>query len=155
MINDYRRSDFKKKSDEDGNVRYMFKCNGQFIEVNKEVYSVCIRSYYNMEKADIRDVKRAVTTYADLDKTTSFFVGFNKNVDWLGTIYINDIYDYIAKEISMLRKSTDRLVAECIFLEGMSIGETAKLLGIAKSTVHKKKKRIQKYLQVVVANKFF
>ena len=53
-VNDYEKEDFKRITNKDGLNTYFIKVNRIYVEVDKEIYLTCLRSYmkikYNKER---------------------------------------------------------------------------------------------------------
>ncbi|MCD7892374.1 MAG: hypothetical protein LUG60_01610 [Erysipelotrichaceae bacterium] len=149
MIIDYKINDFKKESDEDGKVRYYFKCHGEFIEVTKEVYDTCMKSYNKMKYDHKRDVAILKTYYDFYDYGTSSFVFNNEVISIVDMIFINDIINLLNETINMLPEQ-DYIIAKGIYIHGFSERDIANYLCLSPSTIHYQKIRIKFYLQEVV-----
>lgn len=144
-IYDYNKKTFKRVCDEDNNYFYYIKLNGDYIEVSKEVYLVCLRSYEKIKYERKREVARYVQYFEDIDQATSFIFENNNN-DFLNLIYIKNLAHLAIEEIYKLPDKY-RDIAIALFLEELSERDVANKLGIPKSTVHKRKDKIQKILQ--------
>ena len=44
-VNDYEKEDFKRITNKDGLNTYFIKVNRIYVEVDKEIYLTCLRSY--------------------------------------------------------------------------------------------------------------
>lgn len=141
-IYDYEKNDFKELVDENGKATYYIKVNSNYIEVSKEVYLVCKRSYQKMKYDLKRDVARSLQYFEDIDQATSF-IFLSKNSHINTQIYLKDLANLAVNEIHKLPdKYKD--IAICMFLNEMTIAETSKRLNILVSTVGKRKIKIQK-----------
>ncbi len=146
---DYNRNYFKKDSDDYGNCRYYFRCHGEQIEVSKEVYDVCYRSYCKM-KNDYKNNATRLEVYCDVhDYGTSFFVFNNRIISIVDNICINDIVKEIYEAINILPE-WDYVIAQGIYIYEFSEREIARYLCLSHSTVHYQKIKIKVYLQKVV-----
>lgn len=144
-IYDYVKSDFKRQLDDLGNWKYYIKINKQFIEVTREQYLVCFRSYMKIKYDRKREVARSVQYFGDIDQATSFYLS-TMTIDMTTKIYIKDLADLAIQEIYKLPNKYKN-IAICIFLNEMTIAETSSKLGIPISTVGKRKIKIQKILK--------
>lgn len=146
---DYNRNYFKKDSDDYRNCRYYFRCHGEQIEVSKEVYDVCYKSYCKM-KNDYKNNATRLEVYCDAhDYGTSFFVFNNRIISIIDFIYINDIINEINEAIEMLPEQ-DYIIAQGIYIYEFSEREIASYLCLSNSTVHYRKIKVKVYSQRVV-----
>lgn len=143
-IYDYEKNDFRSLVDEKGKMIYYIKVNSNYIEVSKEVYLVCKRSYEKINYDRKREVARSVH-FEDIDQATSLiFLPKKSNIN--SQIYIKDLANKVVAEIYNLPDKYKN-IAICLFLKEMTIAETSKELGIPVSTVGKRKIKIQNYLK--------
>ncbi len=149
-IYDYDRKSFKKVINENRDYTYYIKVDKDYIKVSREVYLTCMRSYAKMKYDREREVARSVQYFEDIDQATSFSLT-TITMEKLLKIYIKDLADLAVKEIYKLPDKY-RKIAICIFIEELSERETAERLLIPKSTVHKRKIKIQKILQEILKN---
>lgn len=141
-IYDYDKSCFKWAVNDLGEYIYYIKIKNDYIEVSKEVYLVCLRSYEKMKYDRKREVARSIQYFEDIDQATPF-IFLSKTSELNTKIYLKDLANQAIKEIHNLpEKYKD--IAVCIFLKEMTIAETSKKLGIPISTVGKRKIKIQK-----------
>lgn len=70
-IYDYEKNDFRKVIDEKGKIIYYLKVNSNYIEVSKESYLVCKRSYEKIKYDKKREEVRSVQYFKDIDRATS------------------------------------------------------------------------------------
>ena len=120
-VNDYEKEDFKRITNKDGLNTYFIKVNRIYVEVDKEIYLTCLRSYMKIKYNKEREVANSVQYYSDMDLATSFIFCKNKKFDFVHQIYV--------------------------ILKEMTISETAKKLNIPVSTVGKRKIKIQQILK--------
>ena len=73
-IYDYDRNDFRRLIDKNGKFIYYIRANSEYIEVSKEVYLVCKRSYEKIKYNRKREVARSVQYYEDIDQVTSLIL---------------------------------------------------------------------------------
>lgn len=121
------------------------KVNKKYIEVTKEIYLVCKRSYEKIKYDKKKEVARSIHYFEDIDQAT-FFVLDEKQKDINEQLYIKELANIAINEIYKLPDKYKDL-AICLFLNEMTEQETADKLIIPKSTVHKRKIKIQKLLQ--------
>lgn len=145
-IYDYDRNSFKRIKYGKGSYAYFIKANRIYVEVDKEVYLTCLRSYMKIRYNKKREVANSVQYYSDMDLATSFIFNRSKYVDFVHQIYIKDLAKKAVQEIYRLPDQYKN-IAICIFLEEMTISETSKKLYIPIYTVGKRKKKIQKILK--------
>lgn len=145
-VNDYEKEDFKRITNKDGLNTYFIKVNRIYIEVDKDIYLTCLRSYMKIKYNKEREVANSVQYYSDMDLATSFIFNRSKYVDFVHQIYIKDLAKRAVQEIYRLPDQYKN-IAICIFLEEMTISETSKKLYIPIYTVEKRKKKIEKILK--------
>ena len=145
-VNDYEKEDFKRITNKDGLNTYFIKVNRIYIEVDKDIYLTCLRSYMKIKYNKEREVANSVQYYSDMDLATSFIFNRSKYVDFVRQIYIKDLAKKAVQEIYSLPNQYKN-IAICIFLEEMTIAETSEKLHIPIYTVGKRKKKIQRILK--------
>lgn len=145
---DYNRSCFKWVVNDLGEYTYNLKINNDYIEVSKEVYLVCLRSYEKIKYNKKREVARSLQYFEDIDQATPF-IFLSKNSNLNTQIYLKDLANLAIDEIYKLPKKY-KDIAVCLFIDELSERQTAAKLGIPKSTVHKRKINIQKILQEIL-----
>lgn len=141
----YDKKSFKRVLNENGDYLYYIKVDKDYIEVSREVYLVCMNSYAKIKYDKEREVARSVQYFEDIDQATSFILS-TVTVDICTKIYVKDLANQAVEEIHKLPDKY-RKVAICIFIDELSERETAEKLKTSKSTVHKRKIKIQKILQ--------
>lgn len=144
-INDYEKEDFKRITNKDGLNTYFIKVNRIYVEVDKEIYLTCLRSYMKIKYNKEREVANSVQYYSDMDLATSFIFS-KKKFDFVHQIYIKDLAKKAVYEIYRLPDQY-KDIAICIFLKEMTISETSNKLNIPISTVGRRKRKIQKILR--------
>ena len=149
-IYDYDKSTFKRTVNENGDYIYFIKVNRDYIEVTREVYLECMKSYSKIKYDREREVARSVQYYEDIDRATSFILS-TMTLDINTQIYIKDLANLAIQEIHKL-PNRYKDIAICIFLHEMTIAETSLKLGIPISTVGKRKIKIQKILKNILKN---
>lgn len=148
-INDYEKEDFKRITNKDGLNTYFIKVNRVYVEVDKEIYLTCLRSYMKIKYNKEREVANSVQYYSDMDLATSFIFNKKRSVDFIHQIYVKDLANKAIEEIYKLSDKY-RDIAICIFLREMTIKETSEFLKLPKSTVFDRKKKIQKILKNIL-----
>lgn len=143
---EYDRNCFKRIKNGEGAYTYLIKVKRVYVEVDKEVYLTCLRSYMKIRYNKKREVANSVQYYSDMDLATSFIFNRSKYVDFVHQIYIKDLAKKAVQEIYRLPDQYKN-IAICIFLEEMTISETSEKLHIPIYTVGKRKKKIQKILK--------
>lgn len=142
---DYDRNSFFIINDSNGIRKYYLKVKQEYVEVNEDVFKVCIKSYDKIRKDEKNKAVRLILNFEDIDQA-AFFQVDKKEDDLIHNIYINDLAQLAKREIYNLPKKY-RNIAICIFLNDMTIKETSKHLKIANTTVYDRKVKIQKILQ--------
>lgn len=144
-IYDYDVYTFKTKKGNQRCINYYLKKCDDYINVSKEIYFVCKRSYEKIKYDKKREVARSVQYFYDIDQAASFILD-KKQKDINYQLYIKELANIAINEIYKLPDKYKDL-AICLFLNEMTERETADKLNIPKSTVHKRKIKIQKLLQ--------
>lgn len=145
---DYNKNCFKWVVNDLGEYTYYLKINNDYIEVSKEVYLVCLRSYEKIKYDKKREVARSLQYFEDIDQATSFTLS-TMTTDITSQIYIKDLANLTVDEIYKLPEKYKN-IAIYLFIDELSERETAAKLGIPKSTVHKRKIKIKKILQEIL-----
>lgn len=143
---DYEKKDFKRMTNQNGLYTFYIKVNRIYVQVDKKIYLTCLKSYMKLKYNKKREVANSVQYFSDMDAATSFIYVKNRNIDFVHQIYIRDLANQAIQEIYNLPDQYKN-IAICIFLNEMTISETAKKLDIPISTVGKKKKKIQTFLK--------
>lgn len=146
--NDYNKDCFKWLVKDLGEYIYYLKINRDYVEVSKEVYLVCLKDYEKIKYDRKREVARSVQYFENIDQATSFLLS-DTNININTQIYLKDLANLAIDEIYKLPKKY-KDIAVCLFIDELSERETAAKLGIPKSTVHKRKIKIQKILQEIL-----
>lgn len=137
---DYEKHSFRVEHCSDGK-KYYLKVKNSYIEVTEDVYNVCKSSYNKIRYTSQLETAKSVVYYDNIDSAV-FFIPKN-DISPEEKIYIKDIAMKIRKEISHLPKR-DKQIAECIFLLDMNASETARYLGISRTTISYRKEVIRK-----------
>lgn len=144
--NDFNRSFFFVK-EEDNVKKYYIKIKNEYIEVDEDVFKLYKNSYEKLKN----DHKREVDWLNSVNK------GFNQS-----TFFVQEVEHVLVKQIvlkdmeKLTRLSIENLskeykdIARLIFLEEYTVSETSRILGIPRTTVSDRKKKIQKYLQKII-----
>lgn len=144
--NDFNRSSFFVK-EEDNVKKYYIKIKNEYIEVDEDVFKLYKNSYEKMKN----DYKREVDWLNSINKE------FNQS-----TFFVQEVEQTLVKQIvlkdmeKLTRLSIENLskeykeIARLIFLEEYTVSETSRILGIPRTTVSDRKKKIQKYLQKII-----
>ena len=127
---DYENSDFKVERN--GNdKKYYIKVKKEYIEVSEDVFKVCKSSYNKIRYTYKNEVARSILYYEDVDLATFSFTQDENN--FIDKIYISDLVDVALSNFNELPYK-DRIIAQCIFINQMTIQETANYLGVSTTT---------------------
>lgn len=137
---DYEDKDFKVERNTD-NKKYFIKVKNEFIEVSEDVFKVCRSSYDKIRYTYKNEVARSILYCEDIDQATFLFTNDKKSM--VDEIYIKDLANKAITEINKLPYK-DKMIAQCIFINQMTIQETSDFLNIPTTTVFNHKKNIQK-----------
>ena len=85
---DYTHKSFKKVLCSNVENKYYIRVNRKYIEVTKNVYLTCLRSYGKIKYNRKREVAKSVQYYSDIDLATSFVFNRKNNVDFIHQIYV-------------------------------------------------------------------
>ena len=143
---DYKKEYFKIIYGENGMKKYYFNIDEEYTEVSEEIFKVCKSSYDKNRYYYKCKVDRSIIDLYDVDLSTFFVVDKDIEVDYIRDISICDLANKVKQEISSLSE-IDRKIAECIFINEMSIRETEQLLNIPKSTVSYRVNKIKKKIK--------
>ena len=146
---DYEKNSFRLEHCSDGK-KYYLKVKNSYIEVTEDVYKVCKSSYNKIRYTNHLETAKSVIYYDNLDSAV-FFIPKN-DISLEKKLYMKGLVHQIHYEIDKF-PTQDRKIAECIFLLEMSVSETARYLGIPRTTISYRKevirkkiiKKIQKY----------
>lgn len=142
---DYNKFYFKREVFEN-DVKYYFRINNQDIEVSNEVYNTCMRSYSKMKYERKRDTDFSKIQYEAVEESVSFCM-YNNYKSPIDNIYLKYLMKSAIQEIYLL-DSKYRDIAIFTFLNEMTEREISVKLKIPKTTVHNRKIKIQKHLQI-------
>lgn len=145
---DYNKGYFKRKVNENGEVNYYFRIKNEYVEVSKEIYDVCMRSYSKMKYDRNRSAEHPMVQYETIEESALFYFVDLKE-DFVNDVYMNELAEIIKKGIEQLDDKY-RDIAIAIFLNEMTEREVSEQLHIPKTTIHKRKVKIQKYLQEII-----
>lgn len=149
-IYDYDKNSFKRIINNDGDCIYYIKVKNVYVEVSRNIYLVCKRSYEKIKYDRKREGARSVQYFENIDQVTSLvFLSEEKNIN--STLYLRNLADLVIKEIYKLPPKYKN-IAISIFIEELSERKVANKLMIPKSTVHKRKTKIKKILQEKLKN---
>lgn len=147
MKNDYRKNDFCLKENNVDKIYYI-KIQKQWIEVNKDIYSICRNSYQKMNY----DVKRDMNNprYSDINNIDLY--GHYQEFDYINELYIEDINKLLITVLQELDDYEAYIINSIYFLD-MEENEVAKSLGISQQKLNYQKKRILKKLKKILLNR--
>lgn len=145
MYNEYPKDYFQIKH-QVGIKKFYFRINNEDIEVSEEVFKVCKRSQDKIQYQKRKQATQSIIHYENIDDVAFLFAQEYLNSDIVNKLFLNNLIEIIKVEIHCLPKSYQKIAIE-IFLHGLTIRETADLLHIPKSTVQRKKIKIQKKLK--------
>lgn len=143
MKNDYVKSHFWYRKD---NKQYFIRVKHQWIEVSKEVYSICKNSHVKMYRDSYRDDK--------------LIMKYNDNLIYISSI--GDPIEYLHKKenkrvieeaISQLSLNEQYIIYE-LYYHNKKEKEIAKKLNISQQLLNYKKKKILKKLKSFLLNHF-
>ncbi len=150
-IYDYNKDSFIVVIKKDGTKQYQLKSNNDYIVVSEKIFKVCKSSYDKIRYDSKMKVDRSILNYEDIDQSTFFVVNKKIETDPVRDIYISDL----AQKAKSLIKDLEpkyKDIAICVFINEMSISETAAYLNIPNTTVYDRKIKIQKYLKKQLKN---
>jgi RNA polymerase sigma factor (sigma-70 family) len=123
--------------------RYYIPVDGKYYETTKEVYEV----YYQMDRRERyleeRDLKKGVQSFSDISNSiyTADEIIEDVNVDVTNTAISNILFETVLEAISTLNEEEKSLIQE-LFFYGKTEREVAEELGISKTALHFRKKRV-------------
>lgn len=138
MKNDYKRDYFVVKTDEIGIKHYYFNLDDQLIEVNKEVYLVCLGSYIKINRDRKKDISANLISYDYINKdghTLLDAVGLD--VDYGKEVLISQVFD----EIKTLNHDEQMLI-KALYIDGKTLREISEKTSTPVMTLHNRKRKI-------------
>lgn len=144
MRNDYKKYQFWIRRINNKKIYYI-KIRNQWIEVNKEVYTVCRNSYQKMNYEIKKDINNP--RYSDINHIDLY--GCFHNYDYIDKIYQDDIQIKLYKALNELDEE-ELYIMKCIYFYDKKETEVAKKLGISQQRLNYQKKRILKKLRKIL-----
>ena len=146
MKNDYKRNEFWIKQNNNGK-QYFLKVNNEWIEVTREVYLVCKRSYQKMYREILRD-HNVLVHYENIDNIQRYIVDSDET-DLLTDLIKNESIKVLYYAFEQLNKKEQSLIYD-MFFEEMSYRQLSKKYNIPVATLQYQIKKIlnkfKKYL---------
>lgn len=136
MQNDFENKDFWVEKDQFNKKRYYIRMYGKWIEITKEVYAVYKNSYQKMYRM-LNKESDLVDYYGDIDIVTESHV----NPNLLDKIWIDYMKEILHKALTELTEE-EKVMIYKLFYEEVSERQLASKLGISKTTLHYRKKKI-------------
>lgn len=134
MLNDFRNKDFWVEKDNDKNKTYFIKMNGKWIEVSKEVYMTYKGSYQKM----YRDYKRSSDDVEYNERIEELYLESKNPIDDIWLIYMKEILHKVMVDLT----EEEWIIIQKLFYEEISERQLASKLGISKTALHYRKKKI-------------
>ena len=144
MKNDYEKSNFWIK-EIDGKKIYYIRMENEFIEVSKDVFSVCKNSYQKMYYEIKKDAR--VSHYSDVNQIHIFncFYDFN----YTEYLFNKEITNKVKDAIQLLSTDEQFIITQLYFNE-LTEKEVAEKLGISQQRLHYQKKKILNKLKKIL-----
>lgn len=143
MKNDYSKDYFWVKEDGLGVKHYYFKTDKGLLEVDKEVYSVCFCSYLKIRRDNKKDSNANLLSYDYVNNDGhSLLDAVGRNVDYAKEVLISQVLD----EIKSLNHDDQMLIQE-LYINGKTLREMSKEIGLPVMTLQNRKKKILKKLR--------
>lgn len=146
MKNDYKRNEFWIKQNNNGK-QYFLKVNNEWIEVTREVYLVCKRSYQKMYREILRE-HNVLVHYENIDNIQRYIVDSDET-DLLTDLIKNESIKVLYYAFEQLNKKEQSLIYD-MFFEEMSYRQLSKKYNIPIATLQYQIKKIlnklKKYL---------
>lgn len=142
MKNDYKKSDFLKKTIKNTNT-YFIKVNNQWINVSKEVFHVCRNSYMKMYRDSYKDEKKLI--HYD-EKLNYPLINNTYELDPEQILNKQEQIHMLHSTLSILTEEERIIIKEIYFFNCKEV-DVAKKLGISQQSVNYKKKKILKKLR--------
>lgn len=159
MKNDYSKFNFWIKK-ENNYYLYFIRVNKQWINVSKEIYTICRNSYRKINRDNYRDndiichydnFEIAEIDHSNFIKTNSFENDIEQIVDKLSiSIQIEKLY----KAVDMLSNQEKEIIV-LIYFKNKTTRETADILHLPCTSLHNKKIRILKKLRKILEQNQF
>lgn len=146
MKNDFKRKEFWIKKN-NNNKQYFLKIDNEWIEVTREVYLVCKRSYQKMYREILRD-HNVLVHYENIDNIQRYIVDSDET-DPLTDLIKNESIKVLYYAFEQLNKKEQSLIYD-MFFEEMSYRQLSKKYNIPVATLQYQIKKIlnklKKYL---------
>lgn len=153
-LREYEKDFFWTKKDADENIKYYFKIDDALIEVNYEIYMLCMRSAKKLEYTEKVQINR---NYRSLDNEKDFVErelhkGYrDKSIDM---IYQKDLLRVLYDSIDELDPKEKQII-NGLFFEGLTERQLSDRIHMPQRTINYKKKMILKKLRHVLQDSIF
>lgn len=134
MLNDFRNRDFWVEKDNDNNKTYFIKMNGKWIVVSKEVYMTYKSSYQKM----YRDYHKSSDDVEYNERIEELYLESKNPIDDIWLIYMKERLHKALMEVT----EEEQIIIQKLFYEEISERQLASKLGISKTALHHRKKKI-------------
>lgn len=151
MKNDYNRFDFWISKD-NNNIFYYMRINGQWLQVSKQVYSICRNSYRKVNRDNERD-KDIVLHYDNVELAQPYATD-DKEHNLIDLIQRKTY----AQKLHIIMKyltNDEKAILNEIYFNNKTERETAIILHMPFTTLHNKKIRILKKLKSLLEQDTF
>lgn len=144
MKNDYEKSNFWIK-EIDGKKLYYIRMKNEFIEVSKDVFSICRNSYQKMYYEIKKDAR--VSHYSDVNQIHLFHCFYD--FDYTEYLFNKEITNKVKDAIQLLSTDEQFIIIQLYFNE-LTEKEVAEKLGISQQRLHYQKKKILNKLKNIL-----
>lgn len=144
MKNDFKRSDFYTKLNENNEKQFYILVNKKWVEINREVYLVYQNSYKKLYRDQIRD-REKIIHYENVDDIQPYL---NENVDCdpVLNVYMKEIKKELYHVLEQLDKDEREFIYLYYFFD-VSERQLATYLNKSKTSIHYKKNKILKKIR--------
>lgn len=148
---EYGKNYFWSRKGEKGEKRYFFKINNLFVEVDQEIYKLCMNSAKKIEYAEMiakrRNYRSMDNEYDDIE----WEYLKKQREDILDDLIEKEIETVLYKAIRILDPIEKKIITG-IYFNGLSERELSKLINLPQTTINYKKKKILKKLKMFLIN---
>lgn len=151
---EYEKDYFWSRRDITGRIRYFFRLNHHFIEVNHEIYNVCMRSAKNMQYAEEMPIKRNYRSFDNEEDHVEWEFHRNDENKVVYEFYKKESYRLLSEAIKSL-SLCERCIIYGLYFEGLSERQLSKKIKLPQRTINYKKQQILKKLRKNLVQKGF
>lgn len=144
-MREYSKHYFWSKKDLNEETHYYFRINNmKLVEVDRDIYMICIKSSINFNNASIRELDKRLRL---LQNQSVYHDDSSKYAS--DVLLYKDLIKALYNALNQLSKG-DRELIEDIYFKDVSERKIATKTGIPRTTISYRKKRILKFLKISI-----